>query len=433
MLAGGALFLLPGRSISLAFSALFALIAGYALIVPWLATVLLHHIQSATGRAFGLLGKMAARSLSASISRTGVATAALVVAVSATIGVGIMIGSFRLTLVHWLESYLRADIYVTAAVSGSRSPLQPAVLADLTHLPGVRFVTRARHLDLAAPGGSTSLFVVDMPAESFAGYDFASGDPEKIRQALLTSPAVIVSEPYAYRHQLRRGDTISLRTAGGEREFAVAGVFTDYSSDRGRVVVSRPVYERYWDDRTVDALGLYLAPQADVEKTIAAVRRTVGERQQLTVYSNRGLRETSLATFDRTFAITSVLRLLAILIAFVGILNALMAMQIERARELAVLRATGLTPGQLWGLVSGETGLIGLLAGILALPLGILQALVLILIINRRSFGWRMQVELDPAILGQALLLALAAALLAGLYPAWRMARTPPALALREE
>ncbi len=153
----------------------------------------------------------------------------------------------------------------------------------------------------------------------------------------------------------------------------------------------------------------------------------------MTVYSNRGLRQASLSTFDRTFAITSVLRLLAILIAFVGILNALMAMQIERARELAVLRANGLTPRQLWGLVSGETGLIGLLAGVLAIPLGVLQALVLILVINRRSFGWILQTSLSPGILLQAVALALAAALLAGLYPAWRMAGTPPALALREE
>jgi len=433
LLAGGAIFLLPGRSIPLAFSALFCLIAGYALIVPWLATALLRLLQFSSGRVFGLLGRMATRNLSASISRTGVATAALVVAVSATIGVGIMIGSFRLTLVHWLEDYLRADIYVTAAVSGSRPPLQPVVVERLSALPEVRLVTRARHLELESPTGPTSLFVVDMPAESFAGYDFANGDPEQIRQALLNAPAVIVSEPYAYRHRLQRGDALRLRTAGGEREFAIAGVFTDYSSDRGRVVMSRKIYEEYWDDRTVDAVGLYLAPQADAEEAVAAVRRAVGGGQQVTVYSNRGLRETSLATFDRTFVITSVLRMLAILIAFVGILNALMAMQIERARELAVLRATGLTPGQLWALVTGETGLIGLLAGVLAIPLGILQALVLILVINRRSFGWSLQIDLAPAVLGQAFLLALAAALLAGLYPAWRMARTSPALALREE
>jgi putative ABC transport system permease protein len=110
-----------------------------------------------------------------------------------------------------------------------------------------------------------------------------------------------------------------------------------------------------------------------------------------------------------------------------------MAMQIERSRELAVLRANGLTPRQLWFLVSGETGLIGLIAGVLAIPLGVLQAMLLIHVINRRSFGWTMQTWIDPWILAQAVALAIVAAVLAGIYPALRMARTSPALALREE
>jgi putative ABC transport system permease protein len=108
-------------------------------------------------------------------------------------------------------------------------------------------------------------------------------------------------------------------------------------------------------------------------------------------------------------------------------------MQVERGRELAVLRANGLTPRQLWALVMGETGLIGLLSGLLAVPLGLLQALVLIHVINRRSFGWTLQTAIDPLLLLQAVGLAILAALLAGIYPAWRMARTSPALALREE
>jgi len=108
-------------------------------------------------------------------------------------------------------------------------------------------------------------------------------------------------------------------------------------------------------------------------------------------------------------------------------------MQIERARELAILRANGLTPQQLWRLVVCETGMVGFLAGILSLPLGIFQALALILVINQRSFGWSMQISIDATILLQALILSFFAALLAGIYPSWRMARTSPALAMRYE
>jgi putative ABC transport system permease protein len=128
-----------------------------------------------------------------------------------------------------------------------------------------------------------------------------------------------------------------------------------------------------------------------------------------------------------------VLRLLAFVVAFIGVLSALMALQLERGRELGVLRANGLTPGQIWQLVTVQTGLMGLVAGLLAVPAGLLLAAVMIFVVNKRSFGWTLQMELGPEVLGQAVLLAVVGALLAGIFPSWRMSRTSPALALREE
>ncbi|WP_305043368.1 ABC transporter permease [Geoalkalibacter sp.] len=433
---GGLGLILPGRSLVLSFLALFAVILGYALAVPGLLLLLLRLLQAPLGLAGGLLGRMAARDLGAALSRSGVATAALVVAVAATIGVGLMIGSFRLTVAQWLESYLRADIYISTPSAGfeaGRAPLDPQLAEELARAPGVAFATRARHLLLDDPGGSTELFVVDIPPRAQPGYRFKSGDPQRIWREFDREAVVIVSEPFAYHRNLRVDDLLELRTDQGPIAFRILGIHSDYGSDQGRVTLSRAVFARYWHAEGVDALGLYLEAGQDADRLAETLRALAGDRQQLVIYSNRALREASLATFDRTFAITAVLRLLAVLVAFVGILNALMAMQIERSRDLAVLRANGLTPRQLWRLVSAETGLIGLCAGLLALPLGIVQALALIHVINRRSFGWTMQTVLAPDILGQALLLALGAALLAGLYPAWRMARTSPALALREE
>ena len=428
--------LIPSKSISGSFALMFMLIIGYALLTPAMAVWLLNRLQPLLKKTFGVLGKMVARNLVAGLSRTGIATTALVIAVAATVGVGLMIGSFRVTVADWLQSYLRADIYVTSTNSGlgsQRVPLNPVLLEQLKALDGVVNITRARHLTLESEEGFSELFVAEIPAESFSGYWFKEGDNAKVYQQFQYSDAVIVSEPYAYHRNLQQGDSISLRTDRGLKSFSIAGIFTDYGSDQGRITMRRGLYEDYWSDPQTDALGIYLAAGVDTEKLAEKIRSVSAGFQQLLVYSNRGLREASLATFDRTFAVTSVLRMLAVLVAFVSILNALMAMQIERSRELAVLRAGGLTPRQLWGLVTGETGLIGLLAGLLALPLGIIQALVLILVINRRSFGWSMQIMIDPRILWQAVLLAVCAALLAGIYPAWRMARTLPALALREE
>ncbi len=436
MLLSFAGLLIPSKSIPGSFLLMFLLITGYALITPGAAVWLLKRLQPLLERSFGLLGKLAARNLVAGLSRTGVATAALVIAVAATIGVGLMIGSFRVTLDQWLQSYLRADIYLTTAGEGfgaSRKTLKPELLSALGKVAGVTRITRARHLNLESADGFSEFFIAEFDANSFAGYWFQDGDKQEIYRVFENSDAVIVSEPYAYHRNLQRGERISLRTDRGERQFIIAGIFTDYGSDQGRVSMSRRVYRKYWDDLQSDALGIYLAAGVDSEALVEQLQAAAIGIQPVQAYSNSALRQASMETFDRTFAVTSVLRMLAVLVAFVGILNALMAMQIERSRELAVLRASGLTPQQLWGLVTAETGLIGLVAGLLSLPLGIVQALVLILVINRRSFGWSMQFSIDPWILLQALGLALFAALLAGIYPAWRMARTSPALALREE
>ncbi|MBP2682596.1 MAG: transporter rane protein [Deltaproteobacteria bacterium] len=434
ILLGAGVQLYPSRSVPLSFGGLFAIVAGYALLAPGATTLLVRGIQPVLAYAFGTQGTMAARSIPASISRTGVAAAALVVAVSTTVGIGIMIDSFRRTVSDWLDQSLRSDIYISSAEDRrgpDRTPLPPDLVEGVSSAPGIQQVALVSRQTLESPSGFTELFILRIPRESFDAFRFREGNARDAWEAL-HGGAVIVSDPYAYRHGVRKGDTVRLRTDRGEREFPVAGVYYDYSSDQGLVGILGETYERFWDDRGVDSIGIRLPPGTPVEAAIGRIREIAGERPVL-IRSNRSLREASLQVFDRTFAVTNVLRSLTVLIAFVGVLNALMAIQMERGREHAVLRAIGLTPRQTWGLVAGESAVLGAVTGILAVPLGAAQALVLIRFINRRSFGWTMQTFVDPWVLLQAVGLALAASLLAGLYPATRLARSSPAQALQEE
>jgi putative ABC transport system permease protein len=429
------LLALPTRQLVVSYGALFCVMVGFALLAP-LATILLMRALGPMAAYGGLLGRMAARGVIASLSRTGIAVAALAIAVAATIGVGTMITSFRHTFSDWVQNTFRADVYVSAPALNTGPPvvaLDPDVVARLEQTSGIATVSTGRRVTVASPGGNTEIFAIGTTRAHFRNFQFKEGKPDTIWPAFAHGDAVIVSEPYAYRHQLHPGDRLQLPTDIGMHSFTVGGIYYDYGSEQGVVGMSRATYERLWHDHGVSSLGIYARPGVDIEVLISDLRARAGTDQALVIRSNRGLRETSLAIFDRTFAITAVLRLLAGAVAFVGVLSALMALQLERARELAVLRANGLTPMQLWGLVTGETSLMGLAAGLLALPLGLVLALLLIVVINQRSFGWSMHITIDPAILAQGLLLAIVAALLAGLYPAFKMARTSPALALREE
>jgi len=194
------------------------------------------------------------------------------------------------------------------------------------------------------------------------------------------------------------------------------------------------VYAVLWDDPGVSSMGVVLASDADAESVEARVEAlAAGLSPPAAVQTNRGIRELSMDIFDRTFTITEVLRLLAIGVAFVGILSALMALELERAKDYAVLRATGMTRGQLRLLILLQTSLMGIAAGLLAMPLGVVMGDLLIQVINLRSFGWTMPMQIAPGTLVSGVLLAWVAAIVAGLYPALRAARAAPAEALREE
>jgi putative ABC transport system permease protein len=429
--AGGVVLAVPG-GIALGFAGLFVVMVGCALVTPAAAVMLLRPVHGAAGVAFGLLGRLATRGIVAALSRTSVAMAALTIAVAAAIGVGVMIASFRQAVTSWLEGTLRADVYVSApSLVGSRpeATLDPALVAHLATTPGVARATTSRGVLVQSARGPVQVVTLDVDPARPPRWRFREGSTDGVWEG----DAVIVSEPYANRHGARAGATVRLSTDRGEQDFRVAGVFYDYGSSAGIVVMSRRTYDRAWNDRRISGLALEAAPGVDVDALVAAVRERASAGRRLVVRSNRALREASLAIFDRTFAITGVLRTLSVAVAFVGMLAALMALQLERTREIGVLRALGLTPRQVWGLVTAQTGIIGLLSGVLAVPSGLLLAAVLVFVINRRSFGWTMGLDPSPAILLQGVALAILAALLAGLYPAWRMARAEPAETLRDE
>jgi putative ABC transport system permease protein len=434
ILGGAALVPIAQRDLVLGFVALFAVTVGAAALTPALVLLAMRPAQAVLGRVAGLLGRMAARDVAAAISRTSVAIAALMIAVAVTIGVGLMVGSFRQTVARWLEQTLVADVYVAApSIAANRldQPVPPAVVERLLATPGIERVRRYRSGDLATSAGRVFTIALDVTAADRATFAFIDDIGPDLWSRFATD-GVVISEPLAFHQQLAVGDALTIRTDRGPQAFTVVGVFYDYGNDRGVVMLPYERYRQLFDDPTITSLGVY----ADAATPVAALverLRTAAGTAVLTIRSNVALRAASLEIFDRTFAITRVLQLLATIVAFIGILAALMALQLERARELGVMRATGLTPGQLWGLVLTQTGVMGLTAGLIAIPTGLAMALLLIEVINRRSFGWTLWLSVDPWLLAQAVLVALVAAILGGIYPAWRMSRTPPALALREE
>ena len=406
---------------AVSFAGIFSLTIGFALLAPVFTLIFSRLVAAPAQAVFGVLGRMAPRSVTGALSRTAVAVAALMVAVSVTIGVGLMVGSFRTTVVSWLGQTLWGDLYVSApslTATRSAAPLDPRVIDVVSRWPGARRWDVLRSVDVASPDGPVAVSAVS--DEDFtAPRIFIATDGGRAAAAnAVKNGAVLASEPLANRLGLRtHGATVTLYTDRGPQVFPVAGIYRDYSNSQGTVMMALDLYRRYWDDASVTAALMVLKPGEDPDANVRGLQDALAGIQGVTVRPNQALRAEALAVFDRAFAITGALQLLAAIVAFIGILSALLSLQLERGREFGLMRAVGLTVRQLRGLVLLETGLMGLAAGLLAIPTGLVLAWVLIFIINRRSFGWTMTLQADPVIFLQALALAVGAALLAGVYP----------------
>lgn len=437
MATGVVLLALPVRGLLTSFAGTFAIIIGIGMQTPLVTKLLMDATTPVSSRLGGVLGRMAPRSVVNSLSRTAIAIAALMIAVSVTIGVSLMVGSFRYTVVAWLSQTVQGDVYISppsATASSNTGIIDPAASTIVRGWPGVERVDSLRSVTVDSPDGPLQVAAVDNPSTGDERLFVASdGPPEAVWEAMQAG-AVMVSEPFANRFNLpKSGGEVTLDTPGGPRTFPVAAIYYDYASSQGTVMMALPLYQSLWNDDAITALALRLAPGVDADQITRQLQDALANVQSLIVQPNQALRDEALVVFDRTFAITGALQLLATLVAFIGVLSALLSLMLDKQRELGILRAVGLTGRQLWRLVSLETGLMGAVAGLLAMPTGLVLALILIYIINRRSFGWTLQLQLSPEPFIQALIVAVVAALLAGIYPAYRMTRMATSDAMRFE
>ena len=417
--------------------ALVCLIGAAAMISPRVSTVVLGFCGRWLAVPFGVVAGIAARSLAASLGRTSVIVTAMAIATALIVGMAVMVGSFRETVVNWVEYRLQADFYLSPAGGGGRgasSTMSEAVAARLEAVPGVVDVGHYRTYPIRYAGVPATLGLAEVALyHRYSGIQFLEGPaPEAIWPRLAAGESVIVSELFSYRHGVHTGDTIRLPLGAEAVEMQVAGVFYDYSGERGFVIGDRNALLEHLPDRRVSSLSVYLAPGADFETSREALVRAVSGLEVL-VTPTRTLRERSIDTFDRTFAITWALEAIAIFVAILGMAEALLNLVFDRRVELAQLRMHGASMGQIRGLILVQAGLLGVAACVLGLVLGVAWSQVNLLVIHKQSFGWSVQLHWPVAFLAAALGLVFAASVASGLYPARIGARLNPVEVLRGE
>ena len=426
LVIGITLLNLPSLSLLLAFGGLFAVLAAAACATPAAVAAIVSMLQRVFKSAGSFVFLHAARNVIAHQSRVAVATAALTLAVSCVIGVGVMIDSFRSSLGTWLDSTLTSDIYVslTGELDANDSLIQ--WLRSDSRVAGV---SQTRVADTQGPWGEAAIRAFQ-PGERGWGIAISEGDVESALLRLDTQDAVAITEPFALRSGLTVGDQLRLPHANGQDEVEIVAVYRDYNAGGASILMSLARFQRVWGDTQIDGIGVEVRNGDQIGELEAQIGQRF-PRGVARITTTTGIKQISLEIFDRTFLITEVLRVLAGGIAFLGMLSALMAVQLARKREFGILRSLGFTPREMRRLIMTETTILGFCAGIFAVPIGVTLAALLVFVINVRSFGWTMEFEVEPAALLPGFALAIGAAVLAGIAPAVNSYKTSVAATLR--
>jgi putative ABC transport system permease protein len=415
-----------------AYLAVLLLIASTAAAIPNLVGLFAVTTSRAAEKLLGVEALLAMRSLRASLGRTSVLAAALTTAVAITASVGIMVGSFRETVRVWINNELQADFYLRPAggAAADRHPTMSVTIASqIEKLPGVTSVDRFRAYPIYYQGLPATL----AGGENAVGIRFLPGENrQQILSKLPRGDYAVVSEPFASKHGVHVGSNISLPLAGGIHSFTVLGIYYDYSTERGFIVLDRRILLKYLPDPSLSNLAVYISDVANASHIRRAIDEIIGPHR-IMVFANNTLRRGAIEVFDRTFRVTYALEAVAIVVAVMGIAGALLAMVIDRRREFALLRFLGAAQPQVRRIILCEAGLLGLFSNGLGLVLGTLLSLILIFVINKQSFGWTIQFHWPIAMLLAALTGVYLATVLAALYPARSAIRMNPIEVIHEE
>jgi putative ABC transport system permease protein len=446
-LAGAALLVLawaatqpgPVRGLPMfGFLSVFLIVAGSSFLAPAAVTFTAGRLDGIALRLFGVEARIARANLTGSLSRTSVAVAALTMGLSMMVAVAVMVGSFRTTVSTWVSQTLSSDLFVGPA-SGRSGPslgkIPEEALEAIRAVPGVDevdpFLAFSATRDGAPYTIGSGLFAFIARHGNLPLVD--GRDPKRVFSEALANGEAMVSEPFAEKFRAGWGDTVELPGPSGLVRVRIAGVYTDYSNDRGTITLDRALFQKIWPLRGAVTAAVTLRPGVSPEDGARRLEQALRGRFALRVRTNATLRKLVLQIFDRTFAVTYALEAVAIAVAVLGVFNTLTALVLERRREIGLLRVLGASAARVRRAVRYEAAAIGGLGIALGLASGAAMALVLVHVINRQSFGWTIALHWPWAFLACALALVFATTLLAAARPAGLAAATDAAAALKEE
>lgn len=445
--AGGAVFALAGvcallpavnRFPFFGFFSVFLIILGLSLLSPSVLALVRRRLAGACKRAFRGEGLLACRNLTQNVGRNAIAVSALATAFMMIVSMSIMVHSFRETVVVWIGQTLKADLFVRPAMGSNidyQYTLSSRRAGELADIPGVAAVDLFRAINISYQDQPATLASGDFSVVARHANLLMKDGPaaNRLARRLTGQNRAIVSEAFSLKHNVGVGGTLALNTPRGKLDLEIAGVYYDYSQERGYIVIDRTTYLRYYGDPQINSFVVYLTDKSERDRVRREIVKRIGGKQKILIRGNAELKREVLRVFDKTFAITYSLEIIAVVVAVLGLLNTLVSLVIERRREIGILRFLGAFKHQVKRMILIEAGLLGLIGSALGLAAGVVVSYILIFVINKQSFGWTIQAHFPYGFIAFTTIGFWLVSCAAGLVPARAAVQQDPMAAVRAE
>lgn len=406
---------------------------GVALMLPQLVIKLAHAVRELFRKLSSVEGFLAADNMVKFPQRTALTIVTLGGALGMMVATASLVDGLRVASTRWLVQAFPFDFAVTSSslVSSlySQHTVPRSLVDQVRKVEGVTSACAFRTAfsdhhgkDILVMGIETVPYLEMHLQKGMSRWAQPFARPENLSK-LRSGEGVFVSDNLAYFFNLRAGDTITFKTPSGPHSAVILQTLEDYSWPHGVVILDFDVWTNLWKDDDITYIGISVRPGVPTDVLRARIEATLKGLFSVYLYTMEEVRRIGREILDQTVAVANIQVLIAIFIGSLGIVNTLLISVLQRSREIGLLRAVGMTRGQVAGTVVLEGVLTAVVGSLVGLAEGLFGGWVPVRYFELGVTGYLTPIVVPWEHTIVALVIAVAVGVVSSLVPAWRAAR----------